>query len=75
MKRVYVTESGYFNQYGQFCGMGVIGVDYDMKLASGYPIRHGCYRHEVSKDSLGFYVIYKSCCSNKGYRLTAIDAY
>lgn len=75
MKRVYVTETGYFNQYGRFCGTGVIGVDYETELAARYPIRHGCYRHEVVIDSLGFSITYKSCCSDKGYRLTAIDAY
>lgn len=75
MKRVYVTESGYFDERGHFCGTGIIGVDFDPRFAASYPIRHGCYRHEASKDSLGFDVIYKSCCSDKGYRLTVIDAY
>lgn len=75
MKRVYVSERGQFDVYGRFHGHGVIGVVSDKKLASGYPIRHGCYRHKVSIDSLGFSITYKSCCSDKGYRITAIDAY
>lgn len=74
MKRVFVTESGYFDEYDRFYGTGVIGVDCDPKFAASYPIKRGCYRHKVSRDSLGFDVIYKSSFSDKGYRVTRIDA-
>ena len=74
MKRVYVTEGGYFNKYGQFWGDGILGVDKNPKLAVSFPIKRGCYRHKVSRDSLGFDVIYKSSFSDKGYRVTRIDA-
>lgn len=74
MKKVYVTESGYFNEYGRFCGTGVIGVDLDPRFAASYPIKKGCYRHKVTRDSLGFDVIYKSTFSDKGYRVTRINA-
>lgn len=70
MKRVFVTEGGYFNEYGRFCGTGVIGVDSSPKLAVSFPIQRGCYRHQVVLDDLDFIVIYKSSFSNRGYRIT-----
>ncbi len=75
MKRVYVTEGGYFNEYGQFCGTGVIGVDNNPKLAVSFPIRQGCYRHEVIRDVLDIIVIYKSSFSDRGFRVTCLDAF
>ena len=73
MKKVYVTEIGYFNEGGRFYGTGVIGVDDNPKLAVGYPIRQGCYRHEVILDDLDFIVVYKSSFSDRGYRITRCD--
>lgn len=75
MKRVYVSESGFFDERGHFYGTGVIGVDIDPRFAASYPIKQGCYRHKVTRDTLGFDVIYKSSCSDKGYRVTCIDAF
>lgn len=75
MKRVYVTEGGYFNEYGQFYGTGVIGVDSDPQLAVCFPIRKGYFRHQVNRDSLGFDIVYKSSYSDRGYRITVIDAF
>lgn len=75
MSRVYVTEGGYFNEYGQFYGTGIIAVEKSSKFSVQYPIRRGCYRHEVRKDDLDFAITYKSSFSNRGYRVTAIDAY
>lgn len=74
MKRVYVTESGYFNQYGRFCGTGVIGVDFQPRLAICYPIIKGYYRHRVYPHSSRKVILYKRPDSNQGLRITAIDA-
>ena len=75
MKRVYVTESGYFDEYCHFWGTGVIGVDCELRAAVKYPIQKGCYRLKVVLDVLGFIVIYKSPFSNLGYRVTRCDLY
>lgn len=75
MSKVYVTESGSFDQYGFFNGNGIIGVDSKPRFAVGYPISQGCYRHEVRKDDLDFAITYKSSFSNWGFRVTSIDAY
>lgn len=75
MKRIYVTEGGYFNKYGHFCGTGIIGVDSNPKLAVSFPIQQGSYRHEVIKDVLDLIVIYKSSFSDRGYRITCVDAF
>lgn len=75
MKRVYVTEGGYFNEYGQFLSTGVIGVDNNPKLAVSFPISVGCYRHRVSFDNLGFVITYKSACTDRGYRVTSSDLF
>lgn len=74
MKKVYVTESGFFDEKGRFYGTGIIGVDYDPRFAASYPIKKGCYRHKVTRGSLGFDVIYKSQYSDRGYRVTRINA-
>lgn len=74
MKRVFVTESGYFDERGHFYGTGVIGVDIDPRLAVIYPIKKGCYRHKVNYRYEGFVVIYKSSYSDSGYRVTRINA-
>ena len=73
MSRVYVTESGYFNDYGQFCRYGVIGVDKSAKLAVTFPIQKGCYRHGVKINAVGFAITYKSSFSNHGYRVVGVD--
>lgn len=75
MSRVYVTEGGYFNEYGQFCGTCILGVDRSSKLAVRFPISRGCYRHETISDFLGFSITYKSSFSNRGYRVTSCDNY
>lgn len=75
MSRVYVTEAGYFDDYGLFHVTNVIGVDSMMRLAVSYPISLGCYRHNVVLDDISLVVTYKQYCSNRGYRVTAIDAY
>lgn len=75
MSRVYVTEGGYFNDYGQFCGTGVIGVVRNPSFAVRFPICKGCYRHKVRRDFLGFYITYKSSFSDRGYRVSCIDEY
>lgn len=75
MKRVYVTEAGYFDEYGLFRITNVIGVDTLLRLAVSYPLSLGCYRHHVDVDDISLVVIYKQQCSNRGYRVTAIDAF
>ena len=75
MSKVYVTEGGYFNKYGQFWGNGILGVDKNPKLAVSFPIKRGCYRHQVKIDDLGFVIIYKSSFSDRGFRVTSIDEY
>lgn len=75
MKKVYVTEGGYFNEYGQFCGTGILGVEKSAKFAVSFPIQKGCYRHHVTSDSLGFDITYKSSFSDRGYRVTSIDEF
>lgn len=75
MSEVYVTEGGYFNDYGQFCGTGILGVDKSSKLAVRFPIRKGCYRHKVKRNFLGFDITYKSSFSDRGYRVTSIDEF
>lgn len=75
MSKVYVTEGGYFNDYGQFCGTSILGVDKDPMLAVSFPISKGCYRHKVSRDFLGFEITYKSSFSNRGYRITSTDLF
>lgn len=75
MRKVYVTEGGYFNEYGQFCGTGIIGVDSDPRLAVIFPIQNGYYRHEVISDVLGFVIVYNSSFSNRGIRITGTDVF
>lgn len=75
MSKVYVTEGGFFNEYGQFCGTGIIGVDKNPKLAIGFPIGRGCYRHEVTRDYLDFSITYKSSFRNRGYRVSSCNVY
>lgn len=75
MSKVYVTEGGYFNEYGQFCGTGILGVEKNPKFAVRFPIKRGCYRHKVTSDSLGFDITYKSSFSDRGYRVTSIDSF
>lgn len=75
MSKVYVTEGGYFNDYGQFCGTGIIGVDSHPSFAVRYPISKGCYRHKMTRDCLGFDITYKSSFSDRGYHVTSIDEY
>lgn len=75
MKRVYVTESGYFDKYGLFHVTNVIGVDKMLRLAVAYPVSLGCYHHHVEVDDISLVVVYKQQCSDRGYRVTAIDLY
>ena len=75
MKKVFVTEGGYFNDFGQFCGTGILGVDKSSKLAVRFPISKGCYRHKVTRDCLGFDITYKSSFSDRGYRVSSIDEF
>lgn len=75
MKKVYVTESGYFGDYGLFHSTGVISVDTLPRNAVSYLIRVGCYRHMVDSRIDGCVVIYKTLGSSKGYRLSVLDAF
>ena len=75
MQKVYVTEGGYFNDYGQFCSTGILGVNKDPRLAVSFPIMRGSYRHHVRKDDLGFDITYKSSFSDRGYRVTSTDLF
>lgn len=75
MKRVYVTESGFFDVYGIFHVTNVIGVDNMKRLAVSFPVSLGCYRHHVERDCFSLAVVYKQQCSDRGYRVTAIDLY
>lgn len=75
MKRVFVTESGYFDKYKHFCSTGVIGVDTFPRNAVSYLIKRGCFRHMVDARCDGFVVIYKLLGSSIGYRLSVLDAF
>lgn len=73
--RVYITEEGFFDDYDLFHVTNVIGVDSMMSLAVSYPVSLGYYRHNVVQDDISLVVTYKQNCSNRGYRITEIDAY
>ena len=70
--RVYVTESGYYDERGGFHGTGVIGVDLSPRLAVCYPIRRGYNRHRMYYHSTRNIILYKRTDSNEGLRLTVI---
>ena len=75
MQKVYVTESGFFDENDRFQVRGVIGVDSISQLAVSYPISMGCYRHHVDKDDISLVLFYKQPFSSKGYRVTVIEMY
>lgn len=72
MKRVYVTESGYYDERDGFRGTGVIGVDFQPRLAISYPIHKGYNRHRVYYHSSRNVILYKRPDSNEGLRITVI---
>lgn len=75
MKRVYVTEGGYFGDYGLFHSTGVIGVDTLPRNAVSYVISVGGYHHMSDSRIDGIVIIYKVMGSNRGYRLSVLDAF
>lgn len=75
MKRVYVTENGYFDEYGSFQVLSVIGVGSCLKDVVSFLIHSGCYRHHFHKDRISLVLYYKYSFSNRGYRITCIDAF
>lgn len=72
MMRVYVTESGYYDESDSFCGTGVIGVDLQPRFAICYPISRGYNRHRVYYHSSRNVILYKRPDSKDGLRLTVI---
>lgn len=73
MKKVYVTEGGFYDEVGHFCGSGIIGVDSKAKSAIAYIVGLGYKRIGKYKGPGRDVRIYKRPDSYDGIRITVIE--